>query len=766
MPRLLPGTRFGTRFESSLEMGEIGEDPFLDDERVYSQKRSKMRFLEDFKRNDSDRFFPGHHLSPANSRTYQTQPDYTGHLADLEKAQSGLARRLKGRHLQMIAISGSIGTGLFVTSGASLATSGPASLFLAFAIAGVSMYCTCQALGELAIVYPVAGSFSSWATRFVHPSWGFALGWNYALQWLVSFPVQVVAASEVIAFWRTSLPGALFVTLFIMFIVGINMLGVKVYGEAEFLFAIIKITAVIGLFGVLLNFIGTPEQGYIGFEYWRNPGAFENGFKGFSTVLLNATFAFSGTELIGLAAAETTNPRKSLPMAIKQVFWRICLFYLSIILLIGLVVKHNDPRLTRGLNKADANASPLVIAFQEAGVQVLPSIINAVILISVLSVANSALFGSSRTLAALGALKQAPALLSYIDRKGRPLVAIAVAAFISLLAYVADLDDRHRVLEWLLFNSITEAAAINNRLIDLLSHCTSPEIDNDNHEEIVDEVLGIILDAGRAVFKKVAAPPKPFSAYAGRNSQSLLSPARLTFQFHETATGDATVVPIDPGEAYTNPSYDARCDSSDDGESDIDSILPCQNAMKIIVAETFVASAGHVAGRVEVDGEEMFCKAHGDGRSLTSSSVGRELASLHRIRNDSRLKNDTSTRIPHLLGYVHNDTGRIIGFLRQWVPGRRLKDVDIPATSAERRRKWAAQIRDTVHYLHGIELIWGDSKADNIIIDERDNAWLIDFGGGFTEGWVDEELADTLEGDMQAMRSIAKFLKLDDDTLT
>ncbi|KAG8406020.1 hypothetical protein J3458_021363 [Metarhizium acridum] len=229
------------------------------------------------------------------------------------------------------------------------------------------------------------------------------------------------------------------------------MLGVKGYGEAEFIFAIIKITAAIGfiLFGIILNCAGTPERGYIGFEYWRNPGAFKHGFKGFCSVLLNAVFAFSGTELIGLAAAETANPRKSLPMAIKQVFWRICLFYLSIVLLIGLVVRNDDPRLIDGMNESDANASPLVIAFQEAGVQILPSIINAVILVSVLSVANSAVFGSSRTLAALGALRQAPKLLAYVDRRGRPLMAICVAAAVGLLAYLADLEERDKVLEWL-----------------------------------------------------------------------------------------------------------------------------------------------------------------------------------------------------------------------------------------------------------------------------------------------------------------------------
>ncbi|KAK2593534.1 hypothetical protein QQS21_008757 [Conoideocrella luteorostrata] len=241
--------------------------------------------------------------------------------------------------------------------------------------------------------------------------------------------------------------------------------------------------------------------------------------------------------------------------------------------------------------------------------------------------------------------------------------------------------------------------SINNRLIDLLSHCTSPEIDDDNYKEVVDEVLGIILDARRAVFEKLQRLLSPFLH---------IPDGIYNLSFHQQGSlfSFMRLLP------ETRPWY---LSIPVKRESDIDdSIPPYQNAMEIIVAETFVASAGHLAGQVEVNGEEMFCKAHGDGRGLTGSRVGRELASLHRIRNDFHLKIDTSTRIPQLLGYVHKDTGCIIGFLRQLVPGRRLKHIDNPATSAERRRKWAAQIRDTVHYLQDIEIIWGDGKAGNL----------------------------------------------------
>ncbi|KAK8089527.1 amino acid permease [Apiospora hydei] len=246
------------------------------------------------------------------------------------------------------------------------------------------LYFTVQALGELAVAFPVAGSFSAYSTRFIDPSWGFAMGWK--------------------------------------------------------------------LLGIVLNIGGTPNGGYIGVLYWHSPGAFHNGFKGLCTVFVQAAFAFAGTELVGLAAAETMNPRKSLPTAIKQVFWRISLFYIVALTLVGLLVPYTDHRLLQGESndKMTAAASPFVIAIENAGIEVLPSVMNVVILIAVLSVGNSSVFGSSRTLAALADQKQAPRVLAYVDRQGRPLVAIIVASSMGLLAFLADLGAQSTVLDWLL----------------------------------------------------------------------------------------------------------------------------------------------------------------------------------------------------------------------------------------------------------------------------------------------------------------------------
>jgi amino acid transporter len=407
-----------------------------------------------FVRNFVDGFkpHPVHAAASAKRRDAATGGQYDAEQAAINIAESPLSRRLKGRHLQMIAIGGSIGTGLFVGSGLALHTGGPASLLIAFALIGAMLYCVVHALGEMAVLFPIAGSFSAYSTRFLDPAWGFAMGWNYAMQWLVVLPLEIVAASITIDFWHSPVNKAVWVTIFWALIVTINLFGVKGYGEAEFVFSIIKVIAVIGfiILGVILNCGGGPQGGYIGGRYWHDPGAFHNGFKGLCSVFVTAAFAFAGTELVGLAAAETANPRKSLPTAVKQVFWRITLFYIVSLTLVGLLVPWNEPRLLSGSSSADASASPFVIAIKNAKISALPSIMNVVIMIAVLSVGNSSVYGSSRTLAALAEQGQAPRILAYIDRNGRPMVGIAVSALLGLLGYLAASPKKGQAFTWML----------------------------------------------------------------------------------------------------------------------------------------------------------------------------------------------------------------------------------------------------------------------------------------------------------------------------
>lgn len=376
-------------------------------------------------------------------------------LSEIERAaiitaNSPLSRSLKSRHLQMIAIGGAIGTGLFIGSGKVLAQGGPASVIIAYCLIGSMIFSTVHALGELAITFPVSGAFITYNTRFIDPSWGFAMAWNYALQWLVVLPLELVAAAITVQYWDTKTNPAAYCAIFYTLIIIINFFGVKGYGEAEFVFSLIKVLAVIGfiILSIVLVCGGGPKGGFIGGKYWRDPGAFNNGFKGLCSVFVTAAFAFAGTELVGLAAAESVNPRKSMPKAIKQVFWRITLFYIVSLILVGLLVPYNNPELKMG--DGTARYSPFVIAIKNAGISGLPSVMNVVIMIAVLSVGNSSVYGSSRTLAALAAAGQAPKCFNYIDKKGRPLFGIILQAIFGLICFVSASGKQGVAFNWML----------------------------------------------------------------------------------------------------------------------------------------------------------------------------------------------------------------------------------------------------------------------------------------------------------------------------
>ncbi|EEH16501.1 hypothetical protein PABG_06588 [Paracoccidioides brasiliensis Pb03] len=366
-----------------------------------------------------------------------------------------LNQTLKSRHLHMIAIGGSIGAGLFVGSGGSLSTGGPASVLIDFAIIGVMMFNVVYALGELAIMYPISGGFYTYSTRFIDPSWGFAMGWNYVFQWAIVLPLELTVAAMTIGYWQVDVSIGVWITVFLVAIILINVFGVLGYGEEEFWSSCLKLAAIIIFMIIALICVcgGGPERGlyskYWGARLWYNPGAFAGGFKGFCAVFVTAAFAFSGTELVGLAAAESKTPVKSLPSAVKQVFWRITLFYILALFFVGLLVRHDDPRLL-GSGYIDVKASPFVIAAKDAGLDGFDSFMNVVILISVLSIGNSSVYGGSRTLTALAEQGYAPKLFAYVDRAGRPLVSTVTIIIFGALAYINLTAKGEDIFAWLL----------------------------------------------------------------------------------------------------------------------------------------------------------------------------------------------------------------------------------------------------------------------------------------------------------------------------
>jgi amino acid transporter len=316
-----------------------------------------------------------------------------------------------------------------------------------------------QSLGEMGTYIPISGAFTSYATRFVDPSLGFAMGWIYWFSWAITFALELTATGLIIAYWDNNLSIAIFISVFWFVITAVNMLPVSFYGEIEFWFSMIKVLTVVGflIFGICID-AGAGQNGYLGFHTWGNPGAFAPylldpsnpvaKFVGFWAVLVQAGFSYQGTELVGIAAGETENPRKNVPAAIKKTFFRILFFFVFTVFFIGLLIPYDNPNLLS--DKSDASASPFVIAVQLAGVKVLPSIINAVLLTVVLSAANSNVYSGSRILVGLAQDGSAPAFLKWTSKKGVPYAAVLGTSIFGFLAFLNMSESGGTVFDWLL----------------------------------------------------------------------------------------------------------------------------------------------------------------------------------------------------------------------------------------------------------------------------------------------------------------------------
>ncbi|WWD05376.1 hypothetical protein V865_003450 [Kwoniella europaea PYCC6329] len=372
----------------------------------------------------------------------------------------GVQRKMEQRHMQMIALAGTLGTGLFLGSGKTIAHGGPVGSLLAFVLTGSIAYSMLVCVGEMAVYAPISGGYIHYIERWLNPSVGFAVGWQVCFQYCLFLPSEVIAASILISYWDTSftIPHQAGYMIALAFgAAAINFLGVRWFGESEFFFAFIKIALVIGLIiaGIVVDLGGGPNHDRIGFRYWKDPGAFAEyhfagdlgKFLGFFTNLLQAAGSFAGIESIAVAAAEVKNPRVALTKAIKRLFWRITIFYILLIFVVGLLVPYNDSSLLQ--STGTAASSPFVIAFQRAGIKALPSIINAAVLTSAFSAGSSLMYSVSRMLYGLSLRGYAPRILARTTKKGLPIVSLSFVTLFYALSFMTLSKGASTVLNWL-----------------------------------------------------------------------------------------------------------------------------------------------------------------------------------------------------------------------------------------------------------------------------------------------------------------------------
>ncbi|WP_180012173.1 amino acid permease [Acinetobacter sp. YH12235] len=364
-----------------------------------------------------------------------------------------LQRKLGARHLNMIAIGGSIGTGLFLASGATIASAGPGGALLAYALIGVMIYFLMTSLGELATHNPTSGAFFTYGTKYVEGGFGFALGWNYWYNWAITVAFELVAVQFIMKFWFPDIPGFYWSAIFLAVIFGINALTVKGFGESEFFFSLVKVLAIIAfiIIGIwmIAKIMLTP--GVSAFANWSvGEAPFVGGFQALIGVAMIAGFSFQGTEMVGVAAGESKDPQKTIPVAIKQIFWRILLFYIVCIFIIGTLVAYNDPRLLQAAATEDVALSPFTLLYEKAGFAFAASMMNAVILTAILSAGNSGMYSSTRMLFDMARKGSAPKLFAHLDPRGVPMNALYATTAIAALCFLTTFFGEQEVFNWLL----------------------------------------------------------------------------------------------------------------------------------------------------------------------------------------------------------------------------------------------------------------------------------------------------------------------------
>ncbi|WP_372404347.1 amino acid permease [Acinetobacter piscicola] len=369
-----------------------------------------------------------------------------------------LKKELSNRHIQLIALGGAIGTGLFLGLSQTIKLAGP-SVLLGYALAGVIAFLIMRQLGEMVVHEPVSGSFSYFANKYLGQMAGFMSGWNYWVLYVLVSMAELSAIGTFIHFWWPEIPTWLTALFFFILINGINLIDVKFFGESEFLFSMIKIIAILSMIGfgayLLLSGQAGPQASVS--NLWQFGGFFPNGAHGFIMAMAMIMFAFGGLELIGITAAETKNPQKTIPKAVNQIVYRVLIFYVGAI---GILL------CLYPWNQVAQGGSPFVLIFQSLNSSGVANVLNFVVLIAAISVYNSCIYCNTRMLHGLAEQGNAPKFLKKVNKRGIPVNAVLLSSAVTALCVLINYIMPSKAFE-LLMMLVVSALVINWLMISI-----------------------------------------------------------------------------------------------------------------------------------------------------------------------------------------------------------------------------------------------------------------------------------------------------------
>jgi len=350
--------------------------------------------------------------------------------AQHQNSTAPLKRAMSTRHLVMLSLGGAIGTGLFLGSGEVISQTGPIGAIIAYILGGAIAYMVMLCLGELAVHMPVSGSFGAYAQKYISPSTGYMISWMYWLTWTATLGTEFTAAALLMQEWFPQISMWIWTLIFAVTIFGLNISSTRVFAESEFWLALVKVVTVIAfiVLGLLAIFGLIPFHGAQTAPLFSNltaQGWFPHGFLPIFTTMLIVNFAFSGTELIGVAAGETKDPAQNVPKAINAAIWRLLIFFVGTIIVISALL----PFQLAGLSSESVSSSPFVTVFNYIGIPYADDIIRFVIITALLSAANSGLYAASRMMWSLSEQKLLPSVFAKLSKSGTPIVALVVTMF-------------------------------------------------------------------------------------------------------------------------------------------------------------------------------------------------------------------------------------------------------------------------------------------------------------------------------------------------